>query len=343
LNESAFNPQPSAFSLQPKRIRALGLCSGGLDSVLSALVLKDQGIDVEWISFETPFFSSAKARQAAYQLNIPITVNNITSLYLNMLKNPRVGYGKNMNPCMDCHCLMFQLAGSIMTAKGFDFLFSGEVFGQRPMSQTRSALRYVEKHSGYDGHIVRPLSAKLLPETFAEKQGWVNRDLLLDLKGRSRKPQIALAEKYGIAAYPAPAGGCLLTEKGFSDRLKDLFKYRPECLEKDIELLKHGRHFRLNQKTKIVVGRDQGDNDRITNFYRPDGDVLIKPERFPGPVVLLPDGGDRDIILLAAGICAGYGKVEPGNPAEVEAAGPRGKEVLSVIPIPRAEVRHLMI
>jgi tRNA-uridine 2-sulfurtransferase len=329
--------------MKKNKIRALGLCSGGLDSMLSALVLKDQGIDVEWVSFETPFFSSAKARQAACVLNIPIIVENITATYLVMLKNPRVGYGKHMNPCMDCHSLMFRLAGSLMEVGKFDFLFSGEVFGQRPMSQTRSALRYVEKHSGYDGLIVRPLSARLLSGTFPEKQGWVDREQLLDLKGRSRKPQIALAEKYGITAYPLPAGGCLLTEKVFSDRLKDLLRYQPDCLEKDIELLKHGRHFRLNQATKIVVGRDKGDNEQITKFYRPDRDVLLTPEKFPGPVVLMPNGGNRDAILLAAAICAGYGKVGPFNLVEVPATGPFGREILSVNPTPSSAIRHLMI
>ncbi len=329
--------------MKKNKIRALGLCSGGLDSILSALVLKNQGIDVEWVSFETPFFSSAKARQAASVLNIPIMVERITATYLVMLKNPRVGYGKHMNPCMDCHSLMFRLAGNIMETRGFDFLFSGEVFGQRPMSQTRSALRYVEKHSGYEGLIVRPLSAKLLPETFPERQGWVDREQLLDLKGRSRKPQIALAEKYGITAYPLPAGGCLLTEKVFSNRLKDLFRCQPDCLEKDIELLKHGRHFRLNQATKIIVGRDKGDNEQITEFYRPDKDVLLKPEKFPGPVVLMPNGGTRDAILLAAGICAGYGKIGPLNPVEVPATGPWGREILSVSPTPSSAIRHLII
>jgi tRNA U34 2-thiouridine synthase MnmA/TrmU len=198
--------------IKKKAVRALGLCSGGLDSILAGLVLRQQGIDVAWVSFETPFFSADKARAAARLTGIPLSVQCITSVYMPMLRNPACGYGKNMNPCMDCHALMFRLAGERMRAEGFDFLFSGEVLGQRPMSQTKNALRYVEKHSGFDGWILRPLSARRLPETFAEREGLVDRERLLDLSGRGRKPQIALAEAFGITAYPAPAGGCLLTD-----------------------------------------------------------------------------------------------------------------------------------
>ena len=183
------------MNLHPGKVSALGLCSGGLDSLLSALILRKQGITVEWVSFETPFFSSEKARQASRITGIPIIVKNITTTYLKMLKNPPCGYGKYMNPCIDCHALMFRLAGSIMKEKGFDFLFSGEVLGQRPMSQNAQSLRYVEKQSGFDGYILRPLSAKKLPETIPEKEGLVNRDLLFDISGRSRKSQIKLAKR----------------------------------------------------------------------------------------------------------------------------------------------------
>jgi len=193
------------------KVKALGLCSGGLDSLLAGLVLKKQGIDVEWINFETPFFSAEKARNAAKSANIPLTVLDITTSYLEMLKHPSCGYGKNMNPCLDCHAFMFKIAGMRMQDKGFDFMFSGEVLGQRPMSQTRPSLRYVEKTSGFDGYILRPLSAKLLSETVPERQGKVNRSLLFGFSGRSRKPQIELANQYGVTQYPAPAGGCLLT------------------------------------------------------------------------------------------------------------------------------------
>ena len=203
-------------------IKALGLCSGGLDSILSALVLKEQGIEVTWISFETPFFSAKAAKDAARQTGIPLIIKDITDIYMEMMRAPKAGFGKNMNPCMDCHTLMFAQAGKVMEEEGFHFLFSGEVVGQRPKSQNKNSLRYVEKNSGFDGQILRPLSAKCLPETQVEKDGLVDRERLLDISGRSRKVQMELAKKFGIKDFPSPAGGCLLTDKGFSNRLRDM-------------------------------------------------------------------------------------------------------------------------
>ena len=300
-----------------KRIRALGLCSGGLDSMLSALVLRDQGIDVHWIAFETPFFSSAKARRASAQTGVPLTVRDITPVYLEMMRSPTVKYGKHMNPCMDCHTLMFRQAGEIMTADGFDFLFSGEVLGQRPMSQTRGALRYVEKHSGYDGRILRPLSAQKLPETVPEQSGLVDRERLLDISGRSRKPQIALAAALGIADFPAPAGGCLLTDKTFSRRLKDLFDHQVQTPPNALHLLRFGRHLRLDPRTKIVVGRTRQDNEQIDRRIDPQRDTVLKVEGYAGPLVVMPGGGGTSVTLLAAGICVGYSKAPGHTPVKV--------------------------
>ena len=220
-----------------------------------------------------------------------------------MLKNPPQGYGKNMNPCMDCHCLMFNIAGGIMNEIGADFLFSGEVLGQRPMSQVRSSLRYVEKHSGFDGRILRPLSALRLDTTAMETTGLVDRNRLLGFSGRSRKPQMALAQQYGITDYPAPAGGCLLTDKVFSARLKDLFSHQEAVDRKDFELLKCGRHFRINEDTKIVVGRNKADNEHIFSLYNPLNDILIRMDVVAGPYVLMPNGGNDASVLLAAEIC----------------------------------------
>src|SRR5210317_2252033 len=258
-----------------KPVRALGLCSGGLDSMMSGLVLREQGIEVEWVSFETPFFNAAKARKASQITGIPLTVKPIYNVYIKMLRNPPVGYGKYMNPCMDCHTLMFKLAGEMMPDGNFDFLFSGEVLGQRPMSQNKQSLQYVEKHSGFKGYILRPLSAKNLPETIPEKEGLVDRERLLDFAGRGRKPQMALAQKYGLTDYPAPAGGCLLTDVGYSRRLKDLFAHQDECTEEELLLLKYGRHFRLNPETKLIVGRTQKDNENILKYHNPQTDTVI--------------------------------------------------------------------
>ena len=331
------------MNLSLKKVGALGLCSGGLDSMLSGLLLKKQGIAVQWITFETPFFSSDKAKQASKTTKIPLTIKNITPVYLEMLKNPRCGYGKQMNPCLDCHALMFKLAGSVMKEKGLDFLFSGEVLGQRPMSQTMNSLRYVEKQSGYDGYILRPLSAKRLPITIPEQQGWVNRDLLLDITGRSRKPQIKLTKEFGISKFPAPAGGCLLTDKGFASRLKDLFDHQDTYTDRELYLLRHGRHFRLNAVTKIVVGRTQKDNENIKNYYDPAQDTLIKVNKIPGPTVLIPNDVSKEARMLAASICVGYSKAPELTPVEVSVTTPIGHETVRVMGVPPNEVKHFLI
>lgn len=301
----------------PKKVKALGLCSGGLDSILSALVLKEQSIDVTWVSFETPFFSSMNSRKASKITGVPLIVQNITPVYLEMLKAPRGGYGKNMNPCMDCHALMFKLAGEIMREEGYDFLFSGEVLGQRPMSQRKNALQYVEKHSGVSELILRPLSAKLLPETLMEQDGRVDRERLLDISGRSRKPQMKLAEEYGITEYPSPAGGCLLTDKGYSNRLRDLFEHDPVYDEADLHLLKYGRHLRLTEDIKLIAGRNHKENVAIEKLQNPEKYILVQPHSFSGPRVLVSKTADKEHIILAASICIGYSKVPESETAEV--------------------------
>lgn len=331
------------MSSENKTIRALGLCSGGLDSILSALVLRQQGIEVHWVSFETPFFSSDKARKASKHTGIPLMVRKITPVYMEMMRSPSVKYGKNMNPCMDCHTLMFRLAGGMMTEQGFDFLFSGEVLGQRPMSQNRTSLRYVEKHSGHDGYIVRPLSAKNLPETIPEQEGLVDRERLLDITGRGRKQQIQLARTHGVTDYPAPAGGCLLTDKIFSRRLKDLFDHQEVYPEKDLELLKFGRHLRLDPGTKIVVGRTHQDNELISRCIDPERDMVLKVDDFPGPLVVVPGGVREPMVVLAAGICAGYSKAPNHTPVTVIVQEGGQSRQVTVLGIPPAENKRFMI
>jgi tRNA-specific 2-thiouridylase len=331
------------MTLSLKKVRALGLSSGGLDSILSALILRDQGIEVEWISFETPFFSSAKARQAAYKTKIPLTTKNITQVYLKMLKNPPCGYGKHMNPCMDCHALMFRLAGTIMKNKGFNFLFSGEVLGQRPFSQTKSSLRYVEKHSSIDGYILRPLSARRLPLTIPEKEGLVNREMLLDISGRSRKPQIKLAEKFGITEYPNPAGGCLITDKGYSARLKDLLGHQNAYTEKELHLLKYGRHLRLDNNTKLIIGRTKQDNEKIIKYHDSSRETVIKIKNFPGPIVLVPAKASKDIIIKASSICAGYSKAIDNTQVDAQVVNPYGSETIKVTGTSPEAIKEFLI
>jgi tRNA-specific 2-thiouridylase len=285
--------------------RATGLISGGLDSILAVRLILEQGIAVVGISFVTPFFSSQGAQRTAAALGIPLKILDITGPHLAMLRRPKHGYGNNMNPCIDCHALMLREAGRVMEEEGGAFLFTGEVLGQRPMSQNKGALRIVERESGYEGLILRPLSAQLLPETIPEQEGKVDRERLLGIKGRSRKEQLALAQKYHITEYLSPAGGCLLTDPIFSRRLRDLFNNQDPVQIRDIELLKIGRHLRLAPALKAIVGRHAQDNEKILQLVAP-GDDLLKVEGYPGPLCLIPYGGATEDIARVASICVRY-------------------------------------
>ena len=331
------------MSNSEKNARALGLCSGGLDSTLAGLVLRKQQIEVEWISFETPFFSAGNALRAAEQTGIPLAVENISDEYMTMLRNPNCGYGQHMNPCLDCHALMFRVAARIMKIRKFDFLFSGEVVGQRPMSQTKPSLRYVEKNSDCDGYILRPLSAKLLPETIPEMKGLVDREKLLDISGRGRKRQIQLAKAFGITDYPAPAGGCLLTDKGFSNRLRDLFEHQETSTENELRLLRYGRHFRLNDLAKLIVGRTQADNENLLRYHNPETDTVLKVDRFPGPVAILPHGSCKEVLTLAASICAGYSKAPALTAVDVNIESPEGGSSARVLGLLPSDVSKFLI
>ncbi len=267
------------------KIKAVALFSGGLDSILAVKFIQEQGIEVRGVNFKTPFFGLDKTFAAIKNLNINLEIINITQELLEILRNPKHGFGKNMNPCIDCHALMFKKAGEYMTKIGASFILSGEVLGERPMSQNRNSLNIIERESGFEGRILRPLSALLLTETIPEKKGLVDRTKLLDISGRSRKRQMELAAKIGIEDYPSPAGGCKLTEPAFSKRLRDLFSQKSFSLE-EIELLKLGRHFRLSRDIKLVVGRNKEENEQLLIFFQ-DEDFLFKAKNLKGPVSLL--------------------------------------------------------
>lgn len=285
--------------------KAIALFSGGLDSILAVKVIQDQDISVQGLTFETPFFNARKAKETAKLIQLPLIVSDITDSHLAMLKAPRYGYGKNMNPCIDCHTLMLHIAGKMMEETGADFLLTGEVLGQRPMSQTKQSLFIVAKNSGYADYIIRPLSALLLTETKPEREGKVNRELLLAIQGRGRKVQMEMAKAYGVNYYPPPAGGCLLTDPMFSRRLKDLFSHHPEYETRDIELLKYGRHFRSCESGKIIVGRNQADNKALQELSG-QGDTILSMAQLPGPLVLIPGGGSEEGIEKAARLCVLY-------------------------------------
>jgi len=292
-------------------MKALALLSGGLDSTLAIKVVLEQGIDVVAANFYTPFClcnqkGSCKneARRVAEEFGIELKVISLSSQYLEIVKNPKHGYGKNLNPCIDCRILMLKNAKKLMEEKGASFLITGEVLGQRPRSQYLAALKIIEREGGLDGLVLRPLSAKLLPLSVPEKEGWVNREKLLEISGRSRKPQIDLADKYGIRDYPCPAGGCLLTDRGFAQRMKDLMTHSEITLN-DVELLKTGRYFRLSLQTNLVVGRNKKENERLLRLANTD-DICFEPVEVKGPIGIGRGDFDQTMISLASKIMARY-------------------------------------
>lgn len=286
--------------------KAVALFSGGLDSILAVKLIREQRIEVRGVNFKTPFFGLDKTCAAIKNLDIDLEIIDITQELLEILRNPKHGFGKNMNPCIDCHALMFKKAGEYMTRIGASFILSGEVLGERPMSQNRNSLNIIERESGFEGRILRPLSALLLAETIPEKEGLVERNKLLDISGRSRKRQIELAAKMGIEDYPSPAGGCKLTELAFSKRLRDLFTQGVFSLE-EIELLKLGRHFRLSRDIKLVVGRNKEENKQLLNFFQNE-DFLFEAKNLKGPVSLLKKGSkvNNELIDKSCRITARY-------------------------------------
>lgn len=292
-----------------KKYRAISLFSGGLDSLLSVLWMQKLGVEVIPVFFKTPFFSEERPLQTSMANSLKLEVIDISEEHLNMLQNPKYGYGKNFNPCIDCHGLMFKLAGRLLDEYKADFLISGEVLSQRPMSQRRDAMNAVSKLSGYKDLLVRPLSQQLLDDTKPIREGWINKADMLSFNGRSRKPQLALAQELGITEFPNPAGGCRLTDKNYSIRLRDLVQYDQLNIP-NISLLKLGRHFRLDDKTKLIIGRDEVDNQSIVDSN--SGFLYLLNEDIPGPLALFCNiTENNDLLRLAASILSFYNSKSP--------------------------------
>ena len=323
-------------------MKALCLFSGGLDSILAVKLVQEQGTDVIGISFESPFFSSQKAIRSAQYIGLPLKIVDITDSIFRIVLSPRHGYGKGLNPCIDCHALMFKIAGGMLQKEGADFLISGEVLGQRPMSQNLRSLSIVSHDSGFGDLILRPLSAKRLPESLPEREGWVMKERLLGLSGRSRHPQMELVKKFGIKEYPAPAGGCLLTEKVFSRRLRDLISVTRKFSRRDVELLKWGRHFRICERAKIVVGRNQKENEMITSLRR-EGDMLLTVESFPGPTVLATGELSPEETQLAASITVSYSDATSDRPVAVQVTRDSKQLILFARGKEKSSFHHFMI
>jgi tRNA U34 2-thiouridine synthase MnmA/TrmU len=306
-------------------MKAITLISGGLDSLLAAKLVREQGIEIIPLNFKIPFCHRDKElatekptnlKQAADNLEMDLKTVDISSDFLKMLENPKYGFGANMNPCIDCKILMLSKTKELMEELDAAFVVTGEVLGQRPMSQHRQALEIIEKKSGLLGLILRPLSAKLLTMTIPEKEGWVDRNKLLDFSGRQRRPQMELAKDFQIENYPNASGGCLLTDPEFAKRLKELISHQ-ELGITNIRLLKIGRHFRISEKTKLVVGRNEKEDKELENLAEA-GDYLFFPdEELAGPTSLGRGRFNTDLIKIACNITCRYCDLNGKTEAEI--------------------------
>ncbi len=343
------------------KIKAIALFSGGLDSCLAVKLIALQGIEVIAIYYDTPFCSLHREVRAdngeqktkpymeilkdrAEQSGGILKVVTVGQDYIDLVANPEHGYGANMNPCIDCKIYFYRRSYEIMKETGARFIVTGEVLGQRPMTQMKPTLMKMEKIAGVKRLVLRPLSAKVLPRTIPEEKGWVNSSELCDIQGRSRTRQLKMAEKYNITDFPTPAGGCLLTDKGFSRRLKDLFEHKIFDIN-DITMIKTGRHFRFSEDVKFIVGRDQKDNEFITNLVQ-EGDILVEVEGYGSPLCVLRGEGAERFLDKASQICKRYSKGR--NKAEAvikywKVATPKTHKIIVKGRIDEKEIRELMI
>lgn len=332
-----------------EKIKAVALMSGGLDSMLAAKVMEKIGIEVMGINFYTGFCITEQRRRvdgsksaaskkklenaalkSAAEIEIPVEIVDISKQYLEMVTKPKHGYGSNVNPCIDCRIHMLREAHKYMLKIGAKFIVTGEVVGQRPMSQHKNTMRMIEKEAGVAGLVLRPLSAKLLEPTIPETSGWVNRDDLCAIGGRGRNPQMRLARELGIEVFPNPGGGCcFLTDQTYAERFFDLMRHREEktLTMEDVVRLRLGRHFRIKESHKIIIGRNEAENDLIEK-YAGEKMAIVKATVEKGPVSLIEGEFGEDDIVLAAALTAGYGKAKAL--AEVEFDVTAGGQTLTI-------------
>jgi tRNA-specific 2-thiouridylase len=322
---------------------ALAMISGGLDSILAAKLVKEQGIEVIGICFKSHFFNENNAIKMTKQIGIPLEVVDFSDKHFEMVKNPKHGHGKNMNPCIDCHAMMMRYCGELLEKFHADFIITGEVLNQRPMSQNRSALDIVKNESGIGRKILRPLCAKNLNPTEMEIEGLIDREALLDIKGRNRKIQMELAEKWGIVDYPSPAGGCKLTEPNYSLRLRELVAHKEDISNTDLELLKIGRHFRISKDAKIISARTEEEGELLKQLLTKE-DLIFLSKEYMGSIVVIIGKATNEDIEFAAKVSGRYSKgkdekivsvnyMEYGNPIykSIDAAPAKEEEINNYI------------
>ena len=329
--------------------KAIGCISGGLDSTLAVCLIRRQEVEVVALHalhlwYPAPLEPGAKPRAVADMETLGVRVETIdaTEADLEMVRQPTFGMGKRMNPCIDCRIWTLRQAKALMEAEGAAFVFTGEVLGQRPMSQNRQAMQLVEREAGLADRLVRPLCAKRLPPTQPERDGILDREKLLGIVGRSRKEQMTLAREFGVTDYPSPAGGCLLTDPGFAYRLRELMAHQ-EPTPVGVELLKVGRHFRLGDGTLVVIGRHHEDNLRLKPLFQ-DGDVCIEATDIPGPTTLLRGSAGEANVTTAAALTLRYTKAPAGEVQRVNVT-PVGSEVsvIKVAPADEADAKGRII
>lgn len=334
-----------------RKKKAVALLSGGLDSNLAIRMIQEQGIDVEAVAIKTPFcdFDCGKGcghrvKEVATELGITLKTIYFGEEYLQILKNPKHGYGSGMNPCIDCRSMMYNVAKNHMENIGAEFIITGEVLGQRPMSQNKNALSIIENETGTQGIVVRPLSSKHLPITEPEKKGLVKRENLGNIKGRSRREQIKLAEKYDIIDPPNSAGGCLLTDPIFAKRIKDLYEHNITIPDiNDVELLKIGRHFRISKEKKLIVGRNREENTVLEALaIKKDLKIIVKD--YVGPTCIFRGKEPtRDEIIMCARIAVRYSDAPKTNYSIVKIFGNDYENEFSVLPLDNNNIENIRI
>ncbi len=318
--------------------KALALLSGGLDSTLAVKMMLDMGIDVEALNFTSPFCTctgknrgcKSEAVRVAEEFKIPIKVIHKGLDYLEVVRNPVHGYGKGINPCVDCRIYLLRKAKEYMAECGADFIITGEVLGQRPMSQRRDTLRVIERESELEGLLLRPLSARHFEPTIPEKEGWVDRDKLLAIKGRGRKELFELADELDVTNYPCPAGGCLLTELSFVPKMRDMFDHSDDLDPRDFRLLKIGRHMRIAERTKVIIGRDESDNNLLENA-RHEGEAALTWLDGNTPVGVVCGRQGQEHLEMAARLLLRYTKAEAGAECRINVRQNGTEQIFTVV------------